>query len=144
MAEQRIQAYEGLFLFPQSADLGGAAEHVKELLARVDAEILSLSKWDERRLAYDIAGNKRGLYLLAYFKAPADRMAELERVSNLSERLLRSLVIRADHVSEETMRSTEGQQALDDEIALRRQETDEAGADATDEASEEEVAASAE
>ena len=60
--------YEGLFLLPQSAgsDLGGAAELVKGLLDKVNAEIISFKKWDERRLAYKIKGNKRGLYFLCY------------------------------------------------------------------------------
>ena len=52
--------YEGLFLLPQSAgsDLGGATELVKGLLDKVGAEIISFKKWDERRLAYELKGNK--------------------------------------------------------------------------------------
>jgi small subunit ribosomal protein S6 len=116
--------YEGLFLFPQSAaaDLGGTVDHLKEILRRAEAEVISLAKWDERRLAFDIAGNKRGLYLLAYFRAPTTRLAGLERDCNLSERMLRSLIIRADHIAEETIHAADGRQALEDEIRLRRAE----------------------
>ena len=68
---ERTRPYEGMFLFPQSAtaDLQGAVDHVKEILGRSGAEILSIAKWDERRLAYDIKGNKRGVYFLVYFSA---------------------------------------------------------------------------
>jgi len=120
----RVNVYEGMFLFPQSAsaDLGGAVDHVKSILARSEAEIVSLVKWDERRLAYDIKGNKRGIYLLAYFKAPAANLARIERDCNLSEQLLRSMVLRAEHVAAEVMENAEGQQRLADELKLRSEE----------------------
>ncbi len=122
--ERQVRTYEGLFLFPQSAisDLGGAVDHVHQLLERAEAEILALSKWDERRLAYDVKGNKRGLFLLAYFRAPTDRLVEFERGRNLSELLLRSMVTRTDHLTEEQILATDDRQALGDEIKLREKE----------------------
>jgi small subunit ribosomal protein S6 len=123
MTTQRINQYEAMFLFPQSAvsNLQGAVDHVREILARADAEVLSLFKWDERRLAFEIAGNKRGLYLLAYFKAPAAKLADIERACNLSEQLLRAMITRADHLTQEQMELKEREQALHDEIRLRRE-----------------------
>lgn len=123
MTNQRINQYEGMFLFPQSAvsNLQGAVDHVREILARADAEVLSLFKWDERRLAFEIAGNKRGLYLLAYFKAPGGKLTDIERACNLSEQLLRSMITRADHLTREQMELKEREQALQDEIRLRRE-----------------------
>jgi small subunit ribosomal protein S6 len=119
--QDRTYTYEGLFLFPQSAvaDLQGAADHVLELLNRAGAEIISFKKWDERRLAYEVEGNKRGLYFLVYFKAQGSRLAGLERDTNLSEKMLRSLITRADHVLPEIMQAAEGRQQLADEIKLR-------------------------
>jgi small subunit ribosomal protein S6 len=121
MSDQRIYSYEGMFLFPQAAvaNLQAAVDHVREILSRGDAEVLSLFKWDERRLAYEIRGNKRGVYLLAYFRAPGVKMTEIERACRLSETLLRSMVIRADHLKVEQMQNAEREQALADEIKLR-------------------------
>lgn len=121
MSEIRIHSYEALVLFPQSAasDLGGCAEHVREILARADAELLALKKWDERRLAYDIRSNKRGVYFLAYFKAKTSTLMGIERDFNLSERVLRALVARVDHMTDEQMRTADGQQQLADEVKLR-------------------------
>lgn len=120
----RVNVYEGMFLFPQaaSADLAGAVDHLRSILERSDAEIISLVKWDERRLAYDIKGNKRGIYFLVYFRAPGANLAKIERDCNLSEQLLRAMVLRAEHVSEETMADAEGQQKLADELKLRSEE----------------------
>jgi small subunit ribosomal protein S6 len=122
MAETRINAYEGMFLFPQtvSADLQSAADHVLETLSKGGAEVISLCKWDERRLAYDIKGNKRGVYFLTYFKCDAQKLTLIERDCRLSEKLLRSMITRADHVSAEQMLAMEGRQQLADETALRK------------------------
>ena len=122
MAETRINSYEGMFLFPQtvSADLQSAIDHILEMLAKGGAEIISLCKWDERRLAYDIKGNKRGVYFLTYFKCDAQKLTLIERDCRLSEKLLRSMITRADHVSAEQMLAMEGRQQLADETALRK------------------------
>ena len=121
MTEQRISTYEGMFLFPQSAgsDLGGAVSHIESILERADAELLAICKWDERRLAYDIKGNKRGLYFLTYFRADRSRISSIERDCNLSEELLRAMVVRADQVPAEEIEAADGREALADEIKLR-------------------------
>ncbi len=97
MTDERINAYEGLFLFPQTigGDLQAAVDHIKEILAKSDAQLISLRKWDERRLAYEIKGNKRGVYFLVYFRAARTALVSIERSCNLSELLLRSLIVRA-------------------------------------------------
>jgi small subunit ribosomal protein S6 len=121
MSEIRINTYEALFLFPQSAsaDLQSALDHIVEIMNRNKADIIALKKWDERRLAYDIKGNKRGVYFLAYFKSDARNLDGIDRDCRLSERLLRSLVTRADHIPAEEIAAHEGRQQLADEINLR-------------------------
>jgi small subunit ribosomal protein S6 len=102
MAQARIGLYEGLFLINQNVatDLNSAVEHVKSILTRAEAEIVILRKWDERKLAYPVRGLKRGVYLLAYFKARASQIANIDRDCNLSEQILRSLIISAEHAGE--------------------------------------------
>lgn len=119
--QERTYKYEGLFLFPQSAvaDLQGSADHVLEILHRANAEIVSFKKWDERRLAYEVNGNKRGLYFLVYFTAKGPKLHQIERDCNLSEKLLRAMITRADHVTDEMMQAAEGRTQLADEIKLR-------------------------
>lgn len=142
MSDERTITYEGFFLFPQAvaANLQGAIDHLDELLKRVDAEVISLRKWDERRLAYEIRGNKRGVYFLVYFRADPARLTDLERGCNLSEQLLRSMVTRADHIPAGEIQAADGRVQLADEIRLRAGEdaaggpppTDDRGARAAD------------
>jgi len=124
VTEERINAYEGLFLFPQAVggDLQSAVDHISEILAKSDAEVISMSKWDERRLAYEINGNKRGVYFLVYFKAKRTALVAIERSCNLSETLLRSMMVRADHLTREQMESADGTIEIADEMKLRAAE----------------------
>jgi small subunit ribosomal protein S6 len=124
MKQARTYSYEGFFLLPQAAagDLQAATDHIRTLLTNNGAEVISLFKWDERRLAYEIHGNKRGIYVLAYFTAPGDTMAEIERAFNLSEQVMRSMIIRADHLTPEQMQNAEAERKLADEIRLRREQ----------------------
>ncbi len=94
--------YEGMFLYPQSfgPNLGAAADEVKSILERAGAELVLLTKWDERRLAYEIQGQKRGVYLLAYFYCPGVGISSIERDCNLSENVLRAMCLKADHMGE--------------------------------------------
>lgn len=121
MPHDRTYKYEGLFLFPQAAvaDLQAAADHVLEILNRAHAQVISFKKWDERRLAYEVKGNKRGLYFLAYFTVKGSKLHQIERDCNLSEKLLRSMITRADHVTDEMVQAAEGRAQLADEIKLR-------------------------
>ncbi len=97
-----IKTYEAMFLLDAgSSDFEAAAAPVREVLGRADAEVLSLKPWDDRRLAYDIKGRRRGLYVLTYFRADASRLSDLHHEIQLNEQILRALVLSADHVSEE-------------------------------------------
>ncbi len=124
MTDERINAYEGLFLFPQTigGDLQAAIDHIREILAKSDAQLISLRKWDERRLAYEIKGNKRGVYFLVYFRAARPALVSIERSCNLSELLLRSLIVRADQLTQEQMEAIDGTAELADEIKLRAEQ----------------------
>jgi len=97
-----IKTYEAMFLLDTgSPDFEAAAAPVREVLDRADAEVLSLKPWDERRLAYEIKGRRRGLYVLTYFRADASQLGSLQHEIQLNEQILRALVLSADHVSEE-------------------------------------------
>jgi small subunit ribosomal protein S6 len=94
--------YEGMFLLEAGgSDFQAASEPVRTVLERNQAEVLSLKPWDERRLAYEIEGRRRGLYVLTYFKAVPAHIAEMEHDCELNEKILRMLVLRRDNLKEE-------------------------------------------
>ena len=144
MAEVRVNLYEGLFLLNQqaaSADFPGCIEFLKQVFQRAEAELLVLRKWDERKLAYEIKGQKRGIYILAYFKARGTQIANIERDCTLSEQILRSLILKADHIGDIEIESAKKDADLSLEAKLRAPG---AGAGAAPEARREEGAEGAE
>ena len=94
--------YEGMFVLP--AGTGGfeaACEPIRQVLARSEAEILSLKPWDERKMAYDIAGQSRALYALSYFSASPDAITEIEHDCQLNESILRVLILHREQLSDD-------------------------------------------
>ncbi|UCF35100.1 MAG: 30S ribosomal protein S6 [Phycisphaerales bacterium] len=100
-----MNQYEAMFLFDPTfgASFEACETEIKRLMERANAELLFCRKWEERRLAYKIKGRKRGVYVLVYFKAPPDKIVPLERDVQISENILRVLVLRADYVTPEMM-----------------------------------------
>lgn len=121
MSERPTHYYEAMFVFGQaaSADLLGTVSHVRDILHKEGAEILAIKKWGERHLAYPIAKQKRGLFILVYFSAATPALAGIERGCNLSEQILRHLIIRADHLTADEMKAADAQQDIEIEGKLR-------------------------
>ncbi|MDA1195420.1 MAG: 30S ribosomal protein S6 [Planctomycetota bacterium] len=91
--------YEAMFILDHnaaSADFDGTAAVVDQILEKHGAHIEHKEKWDERKLAYEIKGQRRGTYYLAYFNAEPGTIANINEDVRLSESILRHLVIALD------------------------------------------------
>lgn len=119
--KKRTYTYEAMFMISQAtaSQLNDAIAHINEILARGNAQLIAMRKWDERRLAYEIAGQKRAVYILAYFKAPGPDVAHIERDCNLSEKVMRAMILRADHLTEEEILAMDARKELETEARLR-------------------------
>ena len=97
--------YEAMFLFDSgfAGDFKNVEDEVRRLMDRAEAEIVVCRKWDERRLAYEVNGRKRGVYVLVYFLAETEKLAGIERDVQISDPVLRVLIVRADEVTRERM-----------------------------------------
>src|SRR5688572_23624688 len=110
-AEDTLHPYEAMFLLPAgaSAEMDKSIAAVRGIIERHGGQIIVLKKWDERKLAYELKRQKRGLYVIAYFRAPGSAVTAIEREVNLSEDMLRVLVTKADHLTEAEMNAVEPQ-----------------------------------
>ena len=100
--------YECMFILDTSkvaGDVPAADKQLRTLLERNKAEILVSRPWDERRLAYPIRNQKKGLYYLTYFSTTGDNLVGIERDCAFNEMILRMLVLRIDPKLVETMLS---------------------------------------
>ena len=127
--EVESRLYEGMFLLSPGAgsNLGESIEHLKELFGRAGAEVLSLRKWDDRKLAYPIRGQKRGTYVLAFFRATPGRLTHFDRDCNLSEKIVRSIVLKADHLGQTELELAQKEVGGEVEAKLRGDRDEQAG-----------------
>ncbi len=96
--------YEGMFLVDSAqagADWDGVMAAIRTILEKAEAEIVSINKWDDRRLAYNIKGKSRGTYILSYFRADGGRIRNIEKAVQLSERIMRVLILSAERLRPE-------------------------------------------
>ena len=103
MPDTSPKLYEGMFLLTQGATSAGADQAlgiVRGFLDQVNAEVITCYRWEERKLAYPVAGQKRGTFFLTLFRATPDSIDKIERECNLSEDVLRVMMTRADHMGE--------------------------------------------
>src|SRR5262245_12256710 len=75
-------------------DWNNVTKVVHGILERNQAEVIASRPWDERRLAYAIAGHKKGMYFLTYFRAEGARLAQIDLDCRLNEAVMRQLVLK--------------------------------------------------
>ena len=95
--------YEGMFLVDSgeaASDWDGVMGTIEKMLGRAESEIVSIKKWDERRLAYEVNRKERGTYILAYFNCDPLKITGIERDVQLSERILRVMILRTDQMDD--------------------------------------------
>jgi len=91
-----LAIYEGMFLLDSARvakDWEGTEALVTNVLVRYGATIKIKDRWDERKLAYPVKKQRRGTYYLAYFDAPPAAIAEIRRDLQLTEGVLRFLIL---------------------------------------------------
>ena len=69
-------------------------EKFTNLIADNGGTVESIDEWGKRRLAYEIQKEAEGYYVLINFSCPPDFIAELNRVYNITDGILRTIVTR--------------------------------------------------
>ena len=119
--EETVRLYEAMFLVRSSVakrNVEGVIKRIRELLTKAGAEVLDCSKWDERKLEYEIKHERRATFILARFQATREVPAAVERAARLADQVLRTLVVRdvlaekrarkASEASAQTAKAVEG------------------------------------
>jgi small subunit ribosomal protein S6 len=111
--------YEGMFLVDsaQAADWDATKAVLEGVLKRANADILEMKKWDDRRLAYEINKKARGAYILCYFNADCDKIHDVEKAVQLSEQIMRVLILNTEQMSEDDMKRDTPAMKAEKEVA---------------------------
>ncbi|MGV3526932.1 MAG: 30S ribosomal protein S6 [Candidatus Sericytochromatia bacterium] len=71
-------------------------DRVKETIGKIGGKLESLESLGRKRMAYPIQKVNEGMYMLTHFEADTRSLKELTRVMNITEGLLRHLIVRRD------------------------------------------------
>ena len=96
--EKVINTYENLFIVSLANGEDAAKETVNKFTTLIadNAEIVEVADWGKRRLAYLINDESEGYYTVVTFKTASDFPAELDRLFNIDENVMRSMTIKLD------------------------------------------------
>jgi small subunit ribosomal protein S6 len=90
-----LKNYELLYLV--HPDLEGSTDKVSEKVAgfigKIDGQITNQEDWGKRKLAYPVAKNDFGVYILVNFTAESGKVPQVENNLKLSEEILRFMVV---------------------------------------------------
>jgi small subunit ribosomal protein S6 len=81
IAEDRVQA---------------ALDRTTRAISAADGQLVKVSPWGRRRLAYPINGQREGSYYIILFDGPSSTVAEVERGLRITEEVLRYLTTRVE------------------------------------------------
>ena len=97
--EKIISSYECMFIINCASGDDAAKATVEKFTSTIEAnaEIVEVAEWGRRRLAYPIDDMNEGYYTVVTFKSEGAFPAELQRLMNIDETVLRAMVIRLDH-----------------------------------------------
>ena len=97
--EKIINSYESMFIVSLANGEEAAKATVNKFtgLITANAEVIQIDEWGKRRLAYPIEDMTEGYYTVATFKSEGAFPAELQRLMNIDETVMRVMVIKLDH-----------------------------------------------
>ena len=95
--EKILSKYETMFIVDVSGGEEATAAVVEKFKSLIEANgtVESFDEWGKRRLAYPIKDMNDFYYVLVNFEAEPSFVAELERIFNITEGVMRSMTIKA-------------------------------------------------
>ncbi|HVW05487.1 MAG TPA: 30S ribosomal protein S6 [Vicinamibacterales bacterium] len=94
-----VRQYELIYITPPETTEEALAElhqQVQAVVDRFSGTIEKTENWGRRKLAYEIAGHRDGVYVLEIINGPAALTAELDRRLRVFDNVIRHMVVRVD------------------------------------------------
>ena len=97
--EKVINSYECLFIVDVSKGeaVTEAAVNKFTSLIEANAEVVDVAKWGKRRLAYPINDMPEGYYTVVTYKCATEFPAELDRLFNIDENVMRAKTFKLEY-----------------------------------------------
>ena len=71
-------------------------EQIESVVSRMNGTIAKTENWGRRKLAYEIAHHKEGVYVLDVINGTGELMKELDRRLRVLDQVIRHMIVRVD------------------------------------------------
>ena len=91
--------YELVYILPADATDEQVTElhqQIEGVVSRMNGQIERTENWGRKRLAYEIARQKEGVYVLEVINGGGDLMKELDRRLRVMDQVIRHMAVRVD------------------------------------------------
>ena len=91
-------------------------------LINANAEVIKVDEWGRRRLAYPIEDMNDGYYTVVTFKCEGEFPAELQRLMNIDESVIRSMTIKLEYDAAEKAAAAPASEPVSEEAEPEAEE----------------------
>ena len=133
--------YETIYILRPNTPNEGVAEvntRIKGIIEGMGGKIIKVDNWGKRRLAYEVAKERKGIYLYWQYLAQPGVVEETERNLRMLDSVIRYLTVKVDENVDVSARPSEiddtsydkaAQTAADEEDIFLSRSTDDASSD---------------
>ena len=95
--------YESVLIARQdlgSSQVNNIVTEMSNVIASQGGEVVRVDNWGLKNLAYRIKKNRKGHYVLLNISAPAQAIAEYERLLRVNEDIIRYMTVKVEEFSD--------------------------------------------
>ncbi len=92
-----MNIYENIVILNASLpdeEVDTAVSKIKEFITSNGGEIIKISIWGKKKLAYEVKRQKKGLYVLLVYKTPPSTIKKLEEFYRVFDPLVKHIIIK--------------------------------------------------
>lgn len=102
--------YESVLIARQdlgTSQVSNIVSDLSDIIKKEGGEVVRVDNWGLKNLAYRIKKNRKGHYVVMNIAAPANAIAEFERIMRFNEDIIRYMTVKVDEFSEDSSASND-------------------------------------
>ena len=125
MSQTGKSRYEMVVVFRPAleAKMDEPLKVVSDLIKSNGGEIISEDDWGRKELAYKIAGESHAIYRVYELSLPADAPAKIDSVLNITDEVIRHLIVKIDEKVEKVLAEEKKAKASREAARVEREKT---------------------
>lgn len=102
--------YESVLIARQdlgTSQVSNIVSDLSDVIKKEGGEVVRVDNWGLKNLAYRIKKNRKGHYVVMNIAAPANAIAEFERIMRFNEDIIRYMTVKVEEFSEDSAASND-------------------------------------